>query len=741
MPGRAATAAARSAWFFCVLLIGSSVSCRSPIVTAEKKLAGFEICSPLSDGRALVLDLKTRRYGYADRDGTVAIPPGFADAQPFSEGLAAVRVANWGPYGYIDPQGRVKIAPAYEAAFPFVQGLAVVTLNGKQGFVDKSGDVRIPALFDRVSPFSEGLAQIITEGLAGFVNDRGKAVMPPSYFKAGSFHGGLAPVCKREKCGFVDASGRTVIPFEYDDAGDFSSGFAPVRAGRLWGYIDKQGKWLAEPAFDQAHPFREDVALVGKRAASQPDRGYGGYTGPTTVFGYLDRRGQFLIEPSILRASSFSEGLARIQVPAGGLCSDCYATAYLRKDGALLPRVHSGGDAQGGTAVVTAQGVTGEAGFLIDREGNALVEFDRARLGDLMRWAASASRLRYGYIDRQGVTALPHAFLRAEPFSEGLGLVQGRDGKAFSRLHFIDRSGAAKLEVPRDASSAQPFSGGFSLLTFYRKSATRYAYMDKTGTIRIEGDYAEARPFSEGLAAVKTSPEHGRNNWGYLNTRGELAIPPSFHSAGPFLKGLARVSFLRENILSGGAIDQTGKVVAEAFYPDGEHRDDWETIRMYARGAGPDDLIPLWTREGFAYAARDGHIAIRDPRYVKGEVFSEGLAAVMVGSDGPFAVWGYIDRSGKLVIPAEFQEARSFSEGLARVRDETGRYGYIDRKGAWAIAPSFFEEAHDFRDGRALVRLNGFYGYLNPKGELAVRPKYSRAASFSEGLASTGVTQ
>jgi len=34
--------------------------------------------------------------------------------------------------------------------------------------------------------------------------------------------------------------------------------------------------------------------------------------------------------------------------------------------------------------------------------------------------------------------------------------------------------------------------------------------------------------------------------------------------------------------------------------------------------------------------------------------------------------WGYIDRTGKMVIPARFLDARSFSDGLAAVRSPEG---------------------------------------------------------------------
>lgn len=93
---------------------------------------------------------------------------------------------------------------------------------------------------------------------------------------------------------------------------------------------------------------------------------------------------------------------------------------------------------------------------------------------------------------------------------------------------------------------------------------------------------------------------------------------------------------------------------------------------------------------------------------------------VVAGMDRyPIAVqnqWGYIDRSGAVVIEPRFDEAYAFEEGLARVavRD---RYGYIDPSGAVVIEPRFLR-AFDFSAGRARVVL--------PSAELDSR---SRSAS------------
>lgn len=97
--------------------------------------------------------------------------------------------------------------------------------------------------------------------------------------------------------------------------------------------------------------------------------------------------------------------------------------------------------------------------------------------------------------------------------------------------------------------------------------------------------------------------------------------------------------------------------------------------------------------------------------------------------------WGYIDKTGKVVIKPGFERADNFHEGLAAATMPRGKVGYIDLMGHMVIKPQF-DDAHDFKDGVALVYVNGKYGYIDRTGRYIVRPLFVRAATeFSEGLA------
>ena len=59
--------------------------------------------------------------------------------------------------------------------------------------------------------------------------------------------------------------------------------------------------------------------------------------------------------------------------------------------------------------------------------------------------------------------------------------------------------------------------------------------------------------------------------------------------------------------------------------------------------------------------------------------------------------YGYKNESGRIVIPAIFDDAYWFSNGLAAVK-QNGKYGFIDKSGNFVI-PAKFYESWSFSEG------------------------------------------
>ena len=213
---------------------------------------------------------------------------------------------------------------------------------------------------------------------------------------------------------------------------------------------------------------------------------------------------------------------------------------------------------------------------------------------------------------------------------------------------------------------------------------------------------------------------------GYIDPSGVIVIPPRSDLApgAEFHQGLAPLKGQ-----TGRFLDRKGNVVAVP--PPAKSEDTAPAVRFSEQGAcRPAGECGLKLGCDFTPIGRDGR-ALSGEVYQNALPFHEGLAAVEKQG-----LWGFIDEGGKVVAPPHFADARSFSEGLARVRlTDDGSWGYLARSGKLAIAP-WFEYADDFVEGLALVGNSddGFW-YIRKDGHEAFPNRFILATRFFKGLA------
>ena len=116
-------------------------------------------------------------------------------------------------------------------------------------------------------------------------------------------------------------------------------------------------------------------------------------------------------------------------------------------------------------------------------------------------------------------------------------------------------------------------------------------------------------------------------------------------------------------------------------------------------------------------------------------VFHEGLSRLYLYEDSsgfPTGA-GFIDWTGKVVIPAEYDNAGDFSEGFAWVV-KNGKIGFIDNTGK--VITSFqYDSTLGFHEGLAAVTKNGKVGFIDTTGKEVVPCTYDDTKGFSQGLA------
>ena len=191
----------------------------------------------------------------------------------------------------------------------------------------------------------------------------------------------------------------------------------------------------------------------------------------------------------------------------------------------------------------------------------------------------------------------------------------------------------------------------------------------------IPPKYDDADLFSNGRARVKLN-----GLYGYIDKNGVEIIPPRYKSASDFKLNCAFVKTDDKYAL----IDTCGKEITPPIF------DEYEPI----------------------------------------DLFENGLNAVRTGDK-----WGFIDKNGQWVIPAQYDHVFNFRSGLAKVYTAPDDF-YINPQGKTVYPPLFDEWLFDPGDGTCIAfKKDDKYGFADSTGRIIIQPQYRMAYSFSEGLA------
>lgn len=323
----------------------------------------------------------------------------------------------------------------------------------------------------------------------------------------------------------------------------------------------------------------------------------------------------------------------------------------------------------------------------------------------------SSCKEKCGYIDKTGKLAIPQQFDLCWPFSEGLGVVAVvRD--EMLKWGYVDKSGKLVIDTQFDAATS--FQDGLAAVVMNNK----WNFINKTGKIAIDAKFDDAFGFAEGLALVKVG-----GSYGYIDKSGKFVIKPKYKIAYPFAEGLAAI----QTDKGVGFINRSGDIVIKPQF-------GLNTETGFSEG-----LVPVSVNGKYGFIDKLGEFVIK-PQFDVAYGFHCGLAAVKPRLNKD--TWRYIDKTGKTVIApkAGVEYGSSFSEGLAMFKAANNLYGYmfgfIDKSGQVVIEPRF-RLAGQFSEGLALVATEtDGWGFVNKKGDLVIKSlPYSEVGDFSEGLA------
>ncbi|MCR4723955.1 MAG: WG repeat-containing protein [Clostridia bacterium] len=128
-------------------------------------------------------------------------------------------------------------------------------------------------------------------------------------------------------------------------------------------------------------------------------------------------------------------------------------------------------------------------------------------------------------------------------------------------------------------------------------------------------------------------------------------------------------------------------------------------------------------------------VSIDTEKYNNWWNFASGLAMVY----SPTGFYGYVDKTGKEVVPCIYSEASMFKDGYAYVADDAGHVGYIDTTGKTVI-PFDYEYAFGYGDGLFTVghagQYDNYYGMVDVNNNVVVPTQgYTDISVAKDGIA------
>lgn len=295
-------------------------------------------------------------------------------------------------------------------------------------------------------------------------------------------------------------------------------------------------------------------------------------------------------------------------------------------------------------------------------------------------WTEYEEIIRYGYIDRNNKFVINPTLIYKKPkdyfqkanmnFSQGLAIFQDTS----MRYGYINKNGV--IAIPAKYVTASTFSDSLAVVSIeVKENENKYGYIDLNGNPVIDFKYSWASSFSEGYAVARydwypNSTDMNKENYlderqeaMVINKKGNVVGRPfgGFNLFSEFNNGFAlevntALNFCR--FVSNKGVIATGML---------------EKARPFS-----DGLAPVFSGGKWGLVDTSFKFVI-PPIYNNCDFYSEGLIPVKKGS-----LWGYVNYNNKTILPFRYDSCSSFQNSRAKFKISRDGYvinGYIDKSG------------------------------------------------------------
>lgn len=312
----------------------------------------------------------------------------------------------------------------------------------------------------------------------------------------------------------------------------------------------------------------------------------------------------------------------------------------------------------------------------------------------------------------------------------------------------VAQTGYRWIVEPQYDAAGSAFDGVVPLL-----SGKKWGLMGAEGTWRVPPSYDALGRASDGHIAVKIG-----GNWGIIDIDGIEIVPPIYQDIGQWAdripaklnnvwtvldrKGREVYGPLPIDKLSGNEGHCiAGQIGDRAFVYDGRPSvarsfdepfvTSKGSMRVFAPTAG---MVRYSTDDGFGFITCRWLRKIGEPLFetARRVMPSNELAAARV--NGKWGLFSVRDNQVEEVFSPQYAGMRDYTENRLPVKLDTGKWGYLNPYQAVEVEAQF-DQAYSFSDGIAGVQVGDKRGFILPDGTFAAEPIFEDFWRHARGIA------
>jgi len=552
--------------------------------------------------------------------------------------------------------------------------------NGKFGIADSTGRVLAQPVFDQVERLYAGAVAFRRGGSYGWLSLHNGQQHPSAYELSRSYiDDQIFSLAKGELRGLLHEERGEIVPVKYEWLRRGYPGTFVCRLNGKEGLLGADGKELAAPVFDDVQWSWEDSVVRVKQHGKT---------------GLINPRGSIAIPPKYDALQRFNRG---------------QAVAVLNGKYGVLDLA--------GRELVPFQY---DRITTTDALGRELLDYaEKREVKDTFLAYSTEKAGRHGLLAWNGQPLLPPVYDRVS-----VGVINGR---AYLYVVKNGKTGLYSREgkelIPPVYDQLWPADKSNSGFTYYATDAARPAAEQMiraekdglSGLFSLEGKvvapvrYERIRWESNGLLELKNG-----DTTAIATAAGKIIRAPQpnvyYQMVAPdrIVEGV--YGNYRMTGLDGTVLYQLPELEVNKI---GNRIGDSSYFYSGLMKAGD-------YRNQNVFVTRNGQ-EVRFSEYDKVGVFFEGLAYAVKGDKA-----GFIDSTGKAVVPVEWDDIRNVSSGIYQYKrvEKNKMYGLIDRAGR-LILPAEYENIGVTTEGYFSFRKNGRYGLADSTGRIILPPEYS----------------